>query len=65
MKIMEIKVKDVVVRSTLKSLMAAQYRLADEGSGADVVRVSKYLMRLAKKYGDVVVVLGEESNEQG
>lgn len=65
MEILKINVKDIVAQSTIKNLLAAQWRMAEEGSGADVVRVSKYLMRLSKKYGDVLVDAIPESNEQG
>ena len=64
MEILKITVKDIVVRSTLKSLLAAQCRLADEGSGADLVRVSKYLMRLSKKYGDVIAEVVQEGGQK-
>lgn len=60
MEILKINVKDIVAQSTIKNLLAAQWRLAEEGSGADVVRVSKYLMRLSKKYGDVIAEVVQE-----
>lgn len=57
-------VKDIVVQKTMKNLLIAQERLADEGSGSDLIRVTKYLLRLAEKSGDVLVDIVPKGNEK-
>ena len=46
---MEMNYKDYVGQYVVNRLMEAMENAAVEGRGADAVRVSKYLLRLAKK----------------
>ena len=57
-------VKNIIVQKTMKNLLIAQKRLADEGSGSDLIRVTKYLLWLSQKFGDVLVDVVPECDKQ-
>lgn len=58
-------VKDIIEQETIKNLLSAQKQIAENGgSNADLIRVTKYLLRLAKKFGNVLVDVIPECNQE-
>lgn len=49
-----IKLKDAVEQETIKNLLHAQKRIAESGNARDLIRVSRYLLRLSKTRNDVL-----------
>lgn len=61
---MKVSAQKLIEQKVIKNLLSAQERIADEGSAADVIRITKYLLRLAKKFGDVLVDVVPEQHQQ-
>ena len=49
----------------IKNLLSAQKRIAEQGSGKEVVQLTRYSLNLAEKFRDVFIDVGTESNEKG
>lgn len=62
---MLISQKQQIEDSVIKNLLSAHERIAGSGSASDLVRLSKYIFRLAKKRKDVLIELIPEGNQEG
>jgi len=49
----------------IKNLLSAHERIANEGSATEVIRFSKYLLKTADKFNDILVDVCPECKEQG
>lgn len=55
-----------IERAVITNLLSAHKRIADSGNAAEVVRITKYLLKLAEKRKDVLVnIVSEEEQERG
>lgn len=55
-----------IERVVITNLLSAHKRIADSGNAAEVVRITKYLLKLAEKRKDVLVnIVSEEEQERG
>lgn len=52
---LRVTVGELIQQEVLKNLLSAQKRIAETGSASEVVRISKYLFRLAEKFKDPFV----------
>ena len=59
---MLISQKQQIENAIIKNLLSAHERLAGSGSAADLIRLSKYIFRLAKKREDVLVDIVPEGD---
>ena len=55
--------KAIIQENVIKNLLSAHQRIAESGDTVALIRLSKYLLYLAKKYGDVVVNVSAKCNE--
>lgn len=53
-----------IKQKVIKNLLLAHERIAEDGSGRDMILLSKYLMKLADQCGNVLVDAIPESKEQ-
>ena len=44
-----------IERAVITNLLSAHKRIADSGNAAEVVRITKYLLKLAEKRKDILV----------
>lgn len=55
-----------IERAVITNLLSAHKRIADSGNAAEVVRITKYLLKLAEKRKDILVnIISEEEQERG
>lgn len=57
--------KSVLYEHTIKNLLSAQKRIADTGDARSIIRISRYLLNIAKEIGDITVDTGSDSDEYG
>lgn len=62
---MRVSVKQSIQQQAIKNLLSAQKRIAEQGSGKEVVQLTRYSLNLAEKFRDVFIDVGTESNEKG
>lgn len=62
---MRVSVKQSIQQQAIKNLLSAQKRIAEQGSGKEVVQITRYSLNLAEKFRDVFIDVGTESNEKG
>lgn len=55
--------KTVVEQEVIKNLLSAHRRIAEGGSAADLLRITRFLLRLAKQHGEIMVDVIPESNQ--
>lgn len=55
---------DLIRQGVTKNLLSAHKRIAENGNADDVIRLSEYLFRLAKKRDNVLVDLVPENQER-
>lgn len=60
-----ITVKSKIQQETIKNLLFAQRRIAEGGNVKDMIRITKFLFRLAEQCGDVLKDIITEGNEDG
>lgn len=59
------KLQTVVEQETIKNLLSAQKRIAESGNAKEVIRISRYLLGLAKQQrGNVLINAFSEGEEQ-
>ena len=56
--------KKVMRDEVVKNLLSAHKRIADSGSASDLVKLSRYLMRISKQFQDVLVDISPNSQEK-
>ena len=56
-------VKSVIEREVIKNLLSAHKRIAESGAAGDIIRISRFMLWLAKKRGDVLIEIVTERNE--
>ena len=61
---LKITARTAIEQETIKNLLSAQRRIAESGNAKDVIRISRYLLRLAEKRGNVLVDTIPEGEEQ-
>ena len=54
----------IIRDAVIKNLLSAHERIAERGDAKSLIILSRYLLRLAKKDGDVIVNILPEDNEQ-
>jgi len=54
----------IIRDAVIKNLLSAHERIAERGDEKSLIFLSRYLLRLAKKDGDVIVNILPEDNEQ-
>lgn len=52
---LKISQKDLVTQEVMKNLLSAHKRIADSGEVSDLIRITKYLLRLSEKREDVLI----------
>ena len=62
---MRVSEQGVIRSKAMANLMLAQERLAKEGTASEVIRLTSFILRQSKKFGDVFVNVGAECDEQG
>ena len=53
----------VMLDEVVKNLLFAHKRIADSGSASDLIKLSRYLMRISKQLQNVLVDIGPENYE--
>ena len=61
---MRISAKQRIQEETIKNLLSAQKRIADHGSGKEVVLLVRFSLHLAEKFRDVFVDARTKSDEE-
>lgn len=56
--------KSSVEREVIKNLLSAQKRIAEQGTAWELIRLTRFLLRLTKECGDVLVDAITESNNE-
>lgn len=58
---MKVSLKKTVEAETIKNLLSAQKRIAEGGTPKDIIRITRFLLNLADKRGDVLInILSED-----
>ena len=53
---LKISQKDLVTQEVMKNLLSAHKRIAVSGEVSDLIRISKYLLRLSEKREEMIIV---------
>lgn len=53
---LKISQKDLVTQEVMKNLLSAHKRIADSGEVSDLIRITKYLLRLSEKREEMIIV---------
>lgn len=61
---MRVSRKELVKDEVMKNLLSAHERIADCGTTTEIIRLSKYLLKLANKRNDVLVDIAAEENQE-
>lgn len=56
---------DLIEQAVLKNLLSAQKRIAETGTVNEIIRLSKYLLSLAKQRKNILTQVVTEDDEQG
>lgn len=56
----KITISTYVKQQTIKNLLNAHKRVADTGNTSDLIKLSKFILRLSKHFGNEVLDLGLE-----
>lgn len=57
---MKILARDAIVEQVIKNLLLAHKKIADSGNVNDLIYLSKYLMRLTKKFNNIIIEISTE-----
>ena len=57
--------KQIITDSVIKNLLSAHKRIADQGNVSEIIRLSKFLFRLADQGKDVLVNIFPEDKQEG
>lgn len=60
---LRVSLGEVIEQEAITNLLSAHKRIAEKGSASDVIRITKYLLKLAQKRKDVLTDIVPE-NEQ-
>ncbi len=60
---MKCKLSSIIEEQAIKNLLSAHKRIAENGSAKDAIRISKYILKISKKVGDVLIDVGAESDQ--
>ena len=63
-RILQTKLLTTIENETIRNLLSAQRRIAESGNAKDVIRISRYLMRLAEKRGNVLIDIFPEGEKK-
>lgn len=59
------KVKDIIIEQVIKNLLSAHKKIADSGNEKGLICLSRYLLKLAEKFGNVIIeVAAKEIQEK-
>lgn len=47
--------KNIIRQNVIKNLLSAHKRIADEGNPKELIRITRFLLKLAEKFEDVLV----------
>lgn len=61
--ILKTSAKSVIEHEVIKNLLSAQKRIAENGDTKEIIRISRYLLRLAQELDDVLIDVVTESNQ--
>lgn len=61
---MLISTKKLITDQLTKNLLSAHKRIADTGNASEIIRISKYIFKLANQREDVLTELVPEDKEQ-
>lgn len=62
---MLISSKQQIEDAVIKNLLYAHERIAESGNAVEIIRISKYLLRLAKERNDVLINVVSEGDQKG
>lgn len=61
---MLISTKKLIIDQLTKNLLSAHKRIADTGNASEIIRISKYIFKLANQREDILTELIPEDKEQ-
>lgn len=62
---MNVSARMLILQEAIKNLLNAQKRIADSGSASDVIRITRFILKLVDKRDDVLINIVSEGDEEG
>ncbi len=62
---MNVSAGALIRQEAIKNLLNAQKRIADSGSASDVIRITRFILKLVDKRDDVLINIVSEGDEEG
>ena len=56
-------VKDIILEEVIKNLLSAQRAASERGDAKSVVSITKYLLKIAEQFKDVMIDISPKSNK--